>query len=249
MRRLFLLYHEVRNAPSSYSYVVQREVFAEHLALFARLRANGQQAVQPEITLDDGHLSGYEYAAPLLAEHGLRAHFFITAGWTGRRAGYMEPHHLRALHAEGHRIGAHGWSHALLSQCSPDALEQELVQPRAMLEEALGAPVTSISLPGGRSHARVLAACGKAGYTQVFTSVPGTVVTGHEAVIPRVNVRAETSAGWLERLLAPDSPLLASLERQHRLKAAGKRLLGDKLYAGLWAVLNKKEPAPPDPAP
>jgi hypothetical protein len=36
--------------------------------------------------------------------------------------------------------------------------------------------------------------------------------------------------------------VLLNLERQYRLKVAAKRLLGDRLYEKLWAVLNRKEP-------
>ena len=32
------------------------------------------------------------------------------------------------------------------------------------------------------------------------------------------------------------------LERQYRMKEAAKKLLGDRLYARLWAMVNRREP-------
>ena len=128
--------------------------------------------VSPVVTFDDGHLTNYEVALPLLQNYGLTARFFITVGWTGQKPGYMGWEDLRKLHNSGQKIGAHGWSHALLTRCSPSALEMELTRPRLILEDKLGVSITTMSFPGGRYNKRVIAACAAAGYKQVYTSEP-----------------------------------------------------------------------------
>lgn len=243
MKTLHLLYHELRPTPSDYSYVMECSEFERHCELFARLRQQ-PQTLQPEITFDDGHRSNYDFAMPILERHGLRARFFITAGWTGQREGYMDWSQLRALHASGQSIGAHGLTHTLLTHCSATQLNNELFGARKLLEDGLGAPITTMSLPGGRANAAVLRACWNAGYTEVFTSVPRAepAMRPAHSTVGRLNVRSGMTSAWLEQLLQLESGILAKLERQDRIKSAAKSLLGDRLYARLWALVNRQEP-------
>lgn len=249
MKTLHFLYHELRPAPSRYTYVAGAAEFDAACKLFAHLRAAPSAAfLQPALTFDDGHRSDHDIALPLLAKHGLHAHFFITAGWTkaqaGTRPGYMEASQLRALAAAGHTVGAHGWSHTLLTHCSPAELHHELTDSRAALEDALGAPVTTMSLPGGRAGSRVLEACRAAGYTQVFTSVPRAEnLEALPWLVGRLNVRGGATAAWFERVLAADEQVLHTLERNERLKATARTLIGDRLYARLWTLLNRQDNA------
>ena len=238
--RLLLLYHEVRGSSSEYSYVTDAAMFRRHASLFAELQRGGD-SLYPELTFDDGHTSNLGIAAPILGAQELTARFFITAGWTGTRPGFMGWSELRELAAAGHSIGAHGWSHKLLTHCSDAELETELKRARLTLEDGLGSPVKTMSLPGGRADARVLAACRLYGYTQIFTSEPKPEKLPLGGVVGRFNVRGDMQPEWLAELLRPRSGVLRGLERQHRLKSLAQSLLGDTLYAKLWALKNRKE--------
>jgi len=239
--RLYLLYHELRPARSNYSYVVESGEFEKHVDLFLKTRTADEAALWPELTFDDGHISNFEFALPVLESRAIKAWFFITVGWTGRRRGYMGWQELRALHQMGQRIGAHGWSHALLTHCNARGLHTELVDARLTLEDKLGTSITTMSLPGGRYNRRILTACREAGYTQIFTSIPRAEPDPAAPTIGRLNIRGDMSLEWITKLLQPGSNLLSSLERQYQMKAAAKSLLGDRLYEKVWAVLNRKE--------
>jgi peptidoglycan/xylan/chitin deacetylase (PgdA/CDA1 family) len=241
-RRLFLLYHELRSGESRYSYAIESGMFERHLDLFVRLRAAQNCDIWPELTFDDGHSSDVEIAAPLLQSRGLTARFFITAGWTGTKTGYMGWPEVRSLHEAGFTIGAHGWSHKLLTHCSEAELQTELSKSRLTLEEKLGVSVTTMSLPGGRYNRRVLAACAEAGYTQVYTSVPRAESLPLGAVVGRLNIPGDMQPGWIAKLFQPDGRTLRRLGRRYGMKEAAKALLGDRLYAGLWALVSRKEP-------
>jgi len=239
--RLYLLYHEIRNVVSDYSYVVETNEFARHADLFVEARRQQTANLWPEITFDDGHISNYELALPILAARSLQATFFVTVGWTGTRAGYMGWEHLRTLHQRNQNIGAHGWSHTLLTHCDQNALHTELHSARLTLEDKLGIPVTKMSLPGGRFNRRVLEACSDAGYTEIYTSIPRAETTPAPALIGRLNIRNGQGVDWLARVLDPSSGALEKLTRQDRWKTALKRSVGDRVYAKLWAVLNRQE--------
>jgi peptidoglycan/xylan/chitin deacetylase (PgdA/CDA1 family) len=179
---------------------------------------------------------------PILQSRATKAWFFITVGWTGQRVGYMDWQQLRVLQEAGQQIGAHGWTHALLTHCNPAELQKELVDARLTLEDKLGTSITTMSLPGGRANQRILNACHKAGYTHVFTSTPKAEPQPPGPTVGRLNIRGDMKLEWIERLFQPDSGVLSSLERQHQIKATAKTLLGDRVYEKLWAIFNRQEP-------
>ena len=242
--RLHLLYHELSSAPTDYTYALPLAEFRDHIEVIRRARASEDSWLWPEITFDDGHVSNVEFALPELSAAGLAARFFITAGWTSQRPGYMSWEQLRDLHRAGQHIGAHGWSHKLLTHCSEAELDTELRSARLLLEDKLETPITTMSLPGGRHNPRVLDACERAGYTQIFTSVPRAESSPDARLVGRLNLRAGSSPSWLESVLQPETGALARLERQQRMKELAQRLLGDWLYLKLWAQLNRHNAAP-----
>lgn len=240
MRQVHLLYHELRAAAADYSYVVSADLFQAHVHLYAKLVSSGAP-IKPVVTFDDGHISNIELAAPILSSYGIMAHFFITVGWTGSRSEFMGWAQVRELLESGHRIGAHGWSHALLTHCTPAQLDLELRRARNVLEDKLGTAITTMSLPGGRSNRRVITACREAGYTHVYTSVPRAEPISPGPMIGRLNIRGNTPAEWLSQLFRPSSPQLARLNRTYHLKTAARLLVGDRLYGHIWGILNRKE--------
>jgi peptidoglycan/xylan/chitin deacetylase (PgdA/CDA1 family) len=237
--RLYLLYHELRPTGSKYSYVVDTKQFAQHADLFLQLR--NSSSLTPEITFDDGHISNFEHALPILQSRALQAWFFITVGWTGNKPGYMGWNELRALRQAEQRIGAHGWSHTLLTHCNATQLHRELSDARLTLEDKLGTSITTMSLPGGRYNREVLNACQQAGYTQVFTSIPKSEPNPAAFTLGRLNIRGDMSTEWIANLFQPGNNLLAGLERQYKIKATAKALLGDRIYEKLWSILNRQE--------
>lgn len=198
-------------------------------------------ALEPSVTFDDGHISNFEYALPILQGRGMKAQFFITAGWTGRKSGYMGWQELRALQAAGQSIGAHGWSHKLLTHCNGRELHTELIDSRRMLEDKLGMPITTMSLPGGRYNHRVLSACQEAGYTQIYTSIPRTEPTPPGLIVGRLNILSGMGLDWIADLFESDKSALPRLSRLYRLKTLAQTLMGDRIYEKLWALLNHEE--------
>ena len=246
LHRLHFLYHELRSNRCDYSYALETNEFNKQIDLFVQMRKAGSPGLWPEVTFDDGHLSDFDYALPILLSQGLTAQFFITVGWTGKKPGYMGWQELRSLHESGQLIGAHGWSHVFLTHCASKDLDVELVKAKSILEDKLGTSITTMSLPGGRYNRRVLAACREAGYTQVYTSVPAAEREPLGFTVGRLNVRGDWSLEWIRRVLQPGSRVLSNLGRQYRIREIAKTVVGDRLYERLWAPLNRKEPVGAD---
>jgi peptidoglycan/xylan/chitin deacetylase (PgdA/CDA1 family) len=232
---MILAYHELTAVEAAYAYSLTNSRFRQHLEVLA-----GGRWEDVEITFDDGHASQFDTAA-VLEQFGRRGIYFVTVGWMGQRAGYLNWPQLRELTARGHRVEAHGWHHKFLTQCTPQELDAELRQARETLEDRLQRPVEALSAPGGRWSARVAEACAQAGYRTLFLSDPwmkpglrhGIELQG------RYMVRRTLDGPGLERLLT----MPAAKRRWHSLKYRAKEglrcALGDARYQRLWTFLSR----------
>lgn len=121
------------------------------------------------ITFDDGHLSHYEHAVPMLRAYQMKAVFLISSALVGQK-GLMNWSHLKDLVSEGFDIGSHGLTHEPLSDLSHHYLWKELSKSKSILEDKLGIKVTSFSVPRGYYQDRIREVALEIGYRFVFTS-------------------------------------------------------------------------------
>ena len=191
-----LNYHKVAEIPSGTRYpenYVRPEQFRAQLRLLraagynsitvsqylAHRRGNAPLPPRPVmLTFDDGYLSNYDLALPMVREHGYSATVFIVSGMLGATNAWdsdeiQEPllalDHVRELQSQGFEFQSHTRTHPRLTEIPPkDALE-ELTRSRTELEQALGAPVKAIAYPWGRHDDAVERLAEEAGYEGGFT--------------------------------------------------------------------------------
>ena len=244
----YITYHEVCETEPRYFYAISSPRFSDHLRQLDRLRKCGVEDLESRcITFDDGHISQFQRAFPLLEEHSFKATFFVTVGWTARRAGYMSWNHLAELVKAGHSIQAHGWSHTYLTQCTDQQLEGELGRSKLELEDRLGISVTEMSTPGGRWNVGVLRACAKAGYQRVFTSDPWRDIEHENGIRTqgRWMVSRSTDANTISRIVSGQSSF-TRLRIKHAVKTTARSVLGDRKYQQLWRLLAQKRSSDED---
>lgn len=239
-----LAYHEITEHDSVYLYGVSASQFNEHLRRLATVGRSGSSTAR--ITFDDGHISQYERAFPVLQDLSMRATFFVTAGWIDKRPEYMSWKQLGALSRAGHEVQSHGWSHAHLTLCSDDELREELRRSKGTLEDRLGIEVTAISAPGGRWNQRVLRACEEAGYKQLFVSDPWIAKkrVGQIDVLGRWMVTRTMDENEIASLLDGRRTSAALLRARNLLKLAARMIIGDRAYQALWRLVARKSQIP-----
>jgi hypothetical protein len=236
-------YHEIAPLVPRYLYSVSAAQFANHVKCIVKMNSlETSTAGMARVTFDDGHISQFEYALPVLELSAMKAIFFVTAGWIGARPGFMSWGQLAKLSALGHEVQSHGWSHALLTQCSDCKLEDELARSKKELESHLGTCVDAISAPGGRWNSRVLRACARVGYRRVFVSDPwllhkeklGANISG------RWMVTRHMDEGKIAELLQGKGVGLKFLRVKYLVKESAKAALGDRAYQSLWRSFSRK---------
>jgi peptidoglycan/xylan/chitin deacetylase (PgdA/CDA1 family) len=97
------------------------------------------------ITFDDGMLSQFTYAKPILDKYNFKATFYIICNSVDKE-NRMNWNNIQILEEEGHEIGSHSMNHKRLSKLSEEEMKYEIIQSKICLQEN-GFNVTSFSFP------------------------------------------------------------------------------------------------------
>jgi peptidoglycan/xylan/chitin deacetylase (PgdA/CDA1 family) len=155
------------------------------------------------ITFDDGNVSDLHHALPQLSRRGLSATFFVVAGRLGS-PGFLDERDVRELAEAGMTIGCHGMRHRSWRHLDEDALREELIGAKVLLEDVADRPVTEAACPFGAYDRRVLTSLRRHGYRRVFTSDTGIARSG-DWLQTRNSVRPGQGPDVIQRVLETES--------------------------------------------
>lgn len=186
-----LMYHSISEHAAGESkdlYCLSPNRFRSHLSFLRDQQADPAFSVHPltdlhengvSFTFDDGYLDNLVVAAPLLLEYGFSFHVFVNPSFlmSGEQH-YLTQQSLRELaNVSGVTIGAHGYSHRLLTDCTPSELEFELDASKKWIEDTISKEVTTMAYPHGAMNSEVRQATAKAGYKFAVSSKYGIVTS------------------------------------------------------------------------
>lgn len=151
------------------------------------------------ITFDDGMQSVFTAALPVLREHEMPAHLFLTTStvgtqnrWRGQPAKapvfeMLNWDQLEQLHDGGFRIESHTHTHPDLRQLNRAAIEEECMLADAAIERAVGRQPKYFAYPYGYQNQQV-----------------------REFIVGRYKAAVTTELGWLNG--AVDAAILPRLD-------------------------------------
>ncbi len=150
----------------------------------------GKQAMSNDLswilTFDDGLISDYEIAYPLLKHNNVSAIFFIVPSYIGS-SDYLSWDQVRKLSDNGMEIGSHSLNHNDLSSVSSKRSDIEIIKSKSIIEDKISKKVRCFSFPYGRYNNKIINNVLKSGYDYCFTSKPGLFNSG-DVVIPRISL-------------------------------------------------------------
>ena len=97
------------------------------------------------LTFDDGMLSQYTYAKPILDKYNFKATFYIICNSVDKE-NRMNWNNIQTLEEEEHKIGSHSMNHQRLGKLSNNEMKYEIIESKRCLENR-GFNVTSFSFP------------------------------------------------------------------------------------------------------
>ncbi|TAE29645.1 MAG: polysaccharide deacetylase family protein [Cytophagales bacterium] len=186
-----LCYHQIRDwkstdSKSAKDYIVPLATFEGHMKM---LSDSGYHTISPDqlhaylttgaklpekpvmLTFDDGDLTQYTNALPIMDKYGFKASFYIMTVAIGRRGKqhYMDKTQLKDLSDKGHVIAAHTWDHQNVKKLvTPEDWKTQLEEPKAKLEEITGKPVRHFAYPFGLWKEESLPEVAKRGYATAY---------------------------------------------------------------------------------
>lgn len=105
------------------------------------------------LSFDDIPASAWTEAGPILAQHGVKATYYVCGGLAGGRnleLPQFEVEHLQALHEAGHEVGCHTYEHVSTLTLSPAELDASLARNAAWVAERLyGYQMQTFAYPFG----------------------------------------------------------------------------------------------------
>ena len=192
-----LCYHKIEKAPQGArikGLYLSANLFAQQISELKRAGFHFVLPGLPErsrtnrkifITFDDGFVSNWKSAMPLMKAHGCRAINFLVADRLGKSSDWesaeggearplMDEGQIREWLSAGNWIGAHTCTHPRLSQISLAQAKEEIVGSKKKLEDRFGIPIEHFAYPYGDYTSAVRDLVGEAGF--------GTASTMHRGV-------------------------------------------------------------------
>ena len=173
---LMLFYHDIYKGIKYTDMGTSLSVFKEHVDT---IRSKGCRFVpwaptrigEVKLCFDDG-FRGIWDCRDFFCSEGIRPTVFIAPGLVGK-SGYLTWSEIKELCNLGFCFQSHTWSHRPLPEVGENELRHELLDSRLEIEERLGATVTGLCFPRGLFSRRIIDASIAAGYTELYSSIPG----------------------------------------------------------------------------
>jgi len=158
--------------------------FIDESQYLAALESPGAGAAKRLLlTFDDGYDDVFELAWPLLAERGIPFHVFVVSDYAGRTNDWdlslgrrpfrhMDWNRVREMAARGVTFGSHTASHRDVTRLAPTEMREDLARSKRAIEDAVGAPVQTLSYPFGRYNAAAARVVREVGFEAAFSLYP-----------------------------------------------------------------------------
>ncbi len=166
----------------------------------------GEKNIPPKsvlITIDDGYVSTYDDAWPILKKYGYPFTVFVYLNYINTGGKAITWDQLAELRDAGVEIGSHTVSHADLRKkpskfagSYDDWLKDELQRSKKTIEERLGIRCAALAYVGGNTNAKIQEAARAAGYEVAFTVYGQRLgMTTNAMTLGRYDVKAKDAQG------------------------------------------------------
>lgn len=167
------------------------------------------------ITFDDGYLSNYKLAYPVLKRNGQKAVIFVppepdeyTHNIVKGVDGFLNPEQMRELVANGVAIESHTLTHCVLNELDNASAMYELTESKRRLEEITGRPVGHIAIPRAGYSRRIRRLVKEAGYLTACCNNKGSATGLSDLLaLPRIVIERDMSVEDFARALSPRGAL------------------------------------------
>ena len=189
------------------------------------------------ITFDDGHLSNYHLAFPILKKYGFSATFFIVGDRINCEH-HMTADQIHEMAVHGMEIGSHGYTHGFLPLMTENEIRYELTASRDVLVSLLGTPIHLFAYPGGHYNKKIIDLLPLCSYKGACSCLQGSnLPEANPWLLKRIEIRNKTSIEDFAKIFT--SKHIRFYQLIDCLKMAIRQTVGLERYALLRQRLYK----------
>lgn len=189
------------------------------------------------ITFDDGHISNYISAFPVLKKYNFKATFFLVADRINER-NHMCTNNIWEMLNSGMEIGSHGLTHKFLPLMDTKELAYEVHQSKQVLEDLTERTLNYFAFPGGHFNDTTLCALKSVGYKGACSCLQGlNNVRTNPFLLKRIEIRKSFHENDFQSTFSPLNILFYQMI--DLWKSAIRQALGLESYARLRSKLYK----------
>jgi peptidoglycan/xylan/chitin deacetylase (PgdA/CDA1 family) len=163
------------------------------------------------LTFDDGFMSVYRYAFPILKRHGMKATIFVTPDPESENFKKYASLDLPLTHEQMQEmsdcriaIESHGMTHRYLIGIEPEVVRWELEESKRVLEGVVQKPVRFLAIPSGAYNRTVKRLAKEAGYRAVFGMLKGSNHAGSDRyALRRMVIARDFTLADFQKILHP----------------------------------------------
>lgn len=242
MGRIVLMYHCIYKDSgkesgfqneSAFQYKIPAEQFERQVKIARDYLSNNNISDDYiEFTFDDGGVSFYTIAMPILEKYGFKGTFFIATGFIDSPL-FLTRDQIRTISERGHTIASHSDSHCDNMTLLPiEQLENEWKTSCSKLKNIIGKPIDVASIPNGYGSNDVYDSIQQAGIKIIYSSIPTTksFQRNNIEVVGRFVIHADTSSEDFYKLISRKSRRL-KLKLRYDILQAIHSLLGKRYNA------------------
>jgi len=143
------------------------------------------------LTFDDGHISNYKLAFPILKTFNFLGTFFIVPNFVGQK-NYIAKKHILEMHKGGMKFGSHSLTHPYLFSLSKEEIIKELLESKGKIENILKIQINHFSVPYGFYNKYLVRYVEYAGYKSLVTEDFGYFKPNNSSfqILPRFTVKS-----------------------------------------------------------
>lgn len=182
------------------------------------------------LTFDDGLVSDFAVAFPVLIFYGLKATFFVTANNIGQD-GYCNMQQIREMATAGMEIGSHGLTHQYLTAMSEHDAIEEIKDSKHRIEDIIGAEVVSYAPVGGHYSNWMVTSAQDAGYMAFASMIPGRTYINNSFVLLRRNhIQRQHTNNYIKKITSGHNGFLLINRCRYSLLQIPKTVFGLRYY-------------------
>ncbi len=237
-----LLPTDLQNSSFVKSYTIQKRQFEYIVKLISNISLDKRKKNFTKsigITFDDGFISDYIIAYPILKQFGIQGTFFVNVKNIGL-PGYCNMGQLSEMAKNGMKICSHGLRHKYLIQMTKNEAYQEMYESKLRLEDALSLEIDGYAPVGGHYKKWMVAAAEKIGYKLFATMIPGisNFYSNKFNIIKRNHIKRDYEQDYINKIISGNFKILFSSNIRYKILMTPKLIFGLEKYDKIKKKIN-----------